>query len=129
MSINLANQGHEVHLYEFREDIRTAELVQGRSINLALSKRGQTALAAIGLEKEIVENSILMKGRMTHDLQGNTKEILYDSLNGQGLYSVGRKYLNEKLLNLAEKSPNIHMHFEKKLVTAKLDDGSLIFKE
>lgn len=118
-----------MHLYEFREDIRTAELVQGRSINLALSKRGQTALAAIGLEKEIIANSILMKGRMTHDLQGNTKEILYDSLQGQGLYSVGRKYLNEKLLNLAETNPNIHMHFEKKLITAKLDDGILFFKE
>ncbi|KAL5288597.1 KMO family protein [Megaselia abdita] len=70
-----------------------------------------------------------MKGRMTHDLQGNTKEILYDPLHGQGLFSVGRKYLNEKLLNLAEKNPNIHMHFEKKLVTAKLDNGDLIFKD
>lgn len=86
-------------------------------------------MAAIGLEKEIVGNSILMKGRMTHDLQGNMTEILYDPLHGQGLFSVGRKYLNEKLLNLAENDPNIHMHFEKKLVTAKLDEGSLIFKE
>lgn len=66
---------------------------------------------------------------MTHDLQGNTKEILYDPLNGQGLFSVGRKYLNEKLLNIAEKNPNIHMHFEKKLVTAKLDEGSMTFRE
>lgn len=96
---------------------------------MALSRRGQTALAAIGLEDEIVANSILMKGRMTHDLQGNTKEILYDPLNGQGLWSVGRKYLNEKLLNLAEKYPNIHMHFEKKLISTKLDDGTMTFKE
>lgn len=86
-------------------------------------------MASIGMETEIVANSILMKGRMTHDLQGNMKEILYDPLRGQGLYSVGRKYLNEKLLNLAEKYPNIHMHFENKLVTAKLDEGNLIFKK
>ena len=35
----LAQRGYEVHLYEYREDIRNMEHVPGRSINLAMSVR------------------------------------------------------------------------------------------
>lgn len=59
-------------------DIRKDELVQGRSINLALSARGRKALAKIGLEKKILEHGIPMRGRMLHDLNGNTEFVPYD---------------------------------------------------
>lgn len=80
-------------------DIRSAELVIGRSINLALSARGRKALAAVGLEDKLLEHGIPMYARMIHDYDGNMKNIPYDRKNHQAIYSVGRKFLNEVLLN------------------------------
>lgn len=79
-------------------DIRTAELVIGRSINLALSARGRKALAEVGLEQKLLEHGIPMYARMIHNLDGTRNVIPYDR-NKQAIYSVGRKYLNEVLLN------------------------------
>lgn len=80
-------------------DIRTAELVVGRSINLALSARGRKALAEVGLEEKLLKHGIPMHARMIHDPNGNRKVIPYDRRGHQAIYSVGRKYLNEVLLN------------------------------
>lgn len=80
-------------------DIRTAELVIGRSINLALSARGRKALAEVGLETKLLEHGIPMYARMIHDRNGNKKIIPYDRKGHQAIYSVGRKYLNEVLLD------------------------------
>lgn len=67
-------------------DIRTSELVQGRSINLALSVRGRRALAEIGLEKQLLEHGIPMRGRMLHDLKGRTQFVPYDPNGNQVLH-------------------------------------------
>jgi kynurenine 3-monooxygenase len=80
-------------------DIRTAELVIGRSINLALSARGRKALAEVGLEEKLLEHGIPMYARMIHDLNGAQKVIPYDRSTNQAIYSVGRKFLNEVLLD------------------------------
>nr|XP_014098342.1 kynurenine 3-monooxygenase isoform X1 [Bactrocera oleae] len=127
-ALSFARRGHEVHLYEYREDIRTAELVQGRSINLALSQRGRKSLAEVGLEQEVLETAIPMRGRMLHDIKGNCTVVLYDPCTNQCLYSVGRKYLNEVLLNAGEKFPNIQQHFEHKLHYVNLTEGRMEFK-
>lgn len=98
-ALNFARQGHEVHLYEYRKDPRLSELSQGRSINLALSARGRKALAAVGLEDKVMASAIPMRGRMLHDTQGRRTVVIYDPCNQQCLYSVGRKVLNDILLN------------------------------
>lgn len=87
------------NLLFFLTDIRTAELVIGRSINLALSARGRKALAEVGLEEKLLEHGIPMYARMIHDLDGARKVIPYDRTANQAIYSVGRKYLNEVLLD------------------------------
>jgi kynurenine 3-monooxygenase len=48
-----------------RKDVESR---RGKSINLALSERGLSALRAVGLniEKEILKASIPMKARMVH---------------------------------------------------------------
>uniref|UniRef100_W8AKN7 Kynurenine 3-monooxygenase n=1 Tax=Ceratitis capitata TaxID=7213 RepID=W8AKN7_CERCA len=127
-ALSFARRGHEVHLYEYREDIRRAELVQGRSINLALSQRGRKALAEVGLEQEVLATAIPMRGRMLHDIKGNRTVVIYDPCTNQCLYSVGRKYLNEVLLNAGEKFPNIHRHFEHKLNYVNFNEGRMEFK-
>ncbi|XP_067632559.1 kynurenine 3-monooxygenase [Eurosta solidaginis] len=127
-ALGFASREHEVHLYEYREDIRTAELVQGRSINLALSQRGRKALAEVGLEQEVLSTAIPMRGRMLHDIKGQRSIVPYDPCTHQCLYSVGRKHLNELLLNASEKFPNIHRHFEHKLNYVDLSEGRMEFK-
>lgn len=127
-ALHLAKAGHDIHLYEYREDIRKCELVQGRSINLALSVRGRAALAEVDLEEELLKHGIPMKGRMLHDLNGKRTFVPYDAGRKQCIFSVGRKFLNEILLNAAENYPNIHLYFNHKLIKANLDDGKIYFK-
>lgn len=126
-ALQLGHLGYDVDLYEYREDIRTAELVIGRSINLALSARGRAALKDVGLEEVLLKHGLPMRGRMLHDLHGNTKVVLYDHVNNQAIYSVGRKYLNEILLSAAEKQPNINLHFNRKLIDCNLKEGEMKF--
>lgn len=71
----------------------------GRSINLALSARGRRALAEVGLEDALLNHGIPMSGRMLHDVNGKCKIVPYDANTNQCIYSVGRKHLNEVLLN------------------------------
>jgi len=52
-------------------------VVLGRSINLALSQRGRDALRYVGLEDEVITNSIPMYARMIHDVSGCRRPIPY----------------------------------------------------
>ena len=58
-------------------DIRTQTMVKGRSINMALSRRGRDALGYVNCEDVVVRNGIPMGARMLHDLNGNTKAVPY----------------------------------------------------
>jgi kynurenine 3-monooxygenase len=51
--------------------------VKGRSINLALSTRGRTALRMVGLEDEVLKNGIPMHARLIHGVGGSRSPILY----------------------------------------------------
>jgi kynurenine 3-monooxygenase len=68
----LANRGYTVELYEKRADLRKADISAGRSINLALSNRGISALKTAGVFDEVAPKLIPMKGRIVHLLDGNT---------------------------------------------------------
>lgn len=83
----------------------------------------------MGLEQKLLDHGIPMRGRMLHDVKGNRTFVPYDRNTKQCIYSVGRKHLNEILLNAAEDYGNIKMHFNHKLVSAKLEDGVLNFHE
>lgn len=121
-----AKKGYEVDVYEHRPDLRTSEYVRGRSINLALSLRGLTALSIVGLRDLVLEHGIPMYARMIHDPDGKRRPIPY-GIGKQCIYSVGRRYLNEIILNAAEKYPNVTCHFKKKLVHADLRKGNMTF--
>ncbi|GLV41167.1 cinnabar [Carabus blaptoides fortunei] len=120
----MAERGHIVNLYEYRNDIRKMEHVQGRSINLAMSARAKCALKQVRLEDDLIlDHGIPMQGRMIHSLDNSKHSILYDVRTKQCIYSVARKYLNEVLLTAAEKYDNVTLHFNHKLVNADLDEG------
>ncbi|XP_067680999.1 kynurenine 3-monooxygenase-like isoform X1 [Haliotis asinina] len=124
----LAKRGFHVDLYEKRPDIRTQEIVRGRSINLALSHRGRQALKHVGLEDEVVQNGIPMYARMIHNKDGSTRPIPYGRRD-QYIMSVDRRRLNELLLSAADERENVTLHFEHKLVNCDLKTGEIIFEK
>ncbi|KAG8240482.1 hypothetical protein J6590_107759, partial [Homalodisca vitripennis] len=63
--------------------IRTTELVQGRSINLAMSARARAALREVGLEDTMLRHGIPMHARMIHGLDGSLHQIPYDARGKQ----------------------------------------------
>ncbi|XP_032681284.1 kynurenine 3-monooxygenase isoform X2 [Odontomachus brunneus] len=122
-----AKRDHQVAVYECRSDIRV-DAMQGQSINLALSLRGQEALKAVGLEDALVKShGILMRGRMVHNKDGSLQEFLYDSVKGNSIYSVNRRHLNVVLLDAAEEYPAVRLNFNKKLMDADLVKGTMKF--
>ncbi|XP_075056799.1 kynurenine 3-monooxygenase isoform X2 [Mixophyes fleayi] len=121
-----AKKGFYVDLYEAREDIRTAKIVSGRSINLALSYRGRQALKCVDLEEEIVSKGIPMYARMIHSSNGKKHAIPYGK-HHQYILSVDRAHLNKELLSAAEKYSNVKLHFEHKLSYCDIDSGTMAF--
>ena len=49
----LARRGHDITAFEMRPDMRRTRISAGRSINLALAKRGINALEQVGLMGEV----------------------------------------------------------------------------
>ena len=101
MSIYLKKRGYEVSIFEKRGDLRKNETDVGRSINLALSRRGIKALEQVGVFQKITDVLIPMKGRMMHGVDGELTFQAYGK-EGQHINSVSRGILNEHLLNEAE---------------------------
>ena len=107
-----------------RDDPRAEEAnFTGKSINLAISERGRSALRKIGIEDEIISNhAIPMKARLIHDLDGNRRPIPY-SVYGDCIYSVSRKFLNQSLLTLAETMDNVTFLFLHKVLNVDVKNG------
>ncbi|CAH1790724.1 unnamed protein product [Owenia fusiformis] len=122
----LAKRGFQVEVYERRPDIRTQEVVKGRSINLALSCRGREALRAVGLEEKITGEGIPMFARMIHNLDGSKKSIPYGKRD-QSIMSVDRRHLNELLLSAAEKYDNVTLHFNHKITRCDFEKPQATF--
>ena len=122
-----AKRNFDVTLYEYRSDIRKMKVVIGRSINMAISIRGREGLKRIGAEEAITSQGIEMYSRMLHDLKGNMSSVPYGKKN-QCILSIDRRFLNELLLNEAEKYPNLKIFFSHKLVKCNTVTGDLIFE-
>lgn len=124
----LAKRGFQVTLFEARHDGRNDPSYYGRSINLAISLRGISALKRIGLDHVVEELAIPMKARMIHDLKGKQKPIPYDP-DGRCINSIERAALNNYLLNKAEQEFNVRILFNHKLIDMNSDKGELWFKQ
>ncbi|XP_052006467.1 kynurenine 3-monooxygenase-like [Xyrauchen texanus] len=121
-----AKRGFHVAVFESREDIRTAKVVKGRSINLALSHRGRQALKHVGMEDKIVSKGIPMHARMIHNVNGKRSPIPYGR-KGQYILSVDRANLNKELLKAAEAYPNLTLNFNHKLQDWSPEKGAMTF--
>lgn len=126
LSIYLKRRGYEVDVYERRPDLRAGGNYGGRSINLALSDRGFTALERIGIADDIRSVGIPMHGRMMHDLDGKLTYQAYGK-DGQSIYSVSRSGLNYKLMDLAE-AEGVRLHFNLRCNEVDLQEKQLHFE-
>ena len=124
----LARRGFEVTVHERRPDPRRAGYVGGRSINLALAERGMHALRLAGLEREVLAQAIMMRGRMVHALDGSTQLLRYGRDDSEVIWSVHRGRLNLTLLDAAE-AAGARLHFGRRLVDADFAGGTLRFAD
>jgi len=98
----LARAGWSVEVFEKRADPRAVGYEGGRSINLALAERGLHALRQAGLHQAVLEQAVMMRGRMVHSLDGHTELQRYGKDDSEVIWSVHRGRLNLLLLDAAE---------------------------
>jgi kynurenine 3-monooxygenase len=121
LAIRLARAGQTVELFERREDLRKTRKEEGRSINLAISVRGLHALKQVGLEKEALAIAIPMRGRMVHPLGGQANLQPYSQNQSECIHSISRSGLNALLLDAAEKTGKVKIHFGQRVEEVDLE--------
>lgn len=121
----LGKSGYEVDVYEMRDDLRTAEVGRGKSINLALSYRGLCAMEPVGLSDEVMRQAVPMRGRMIHSVNGRTVFQSYGVDDSQAINSVSRGGLNVTLLNAAAEYSGVRLHFNSKCSEIDLHSGEV----
>ena len=124
MAMYLAKKGIRVDIYERRPDMRKENISAGRSINLAISKRGITALEEIGVFHKISSQIIPMYGRKIHNIDGSTRFLPYGR-SDQYINSVSRSELNILLLTEAEKTDQIRFLFQHSCSGMDLESGAV----
>jgi kynurenine 3-monooxygenase len=119
----LGRRGYDVDLYERRADPHEGNMVGGRSINLALSTRGIHALEQAGIADQVLRHAIPMRGRMIHDKSGELHFSPYDVDPKNCINSIGRAALNTTVIEAAQRSPNVRVHFNHKCTGVDLDEA------
>lgn len=125
----LARRGIDVSLYERREDPRVTGAERGRSINLAISARGLDALEHVGLREQALGQALPMHGRMIHSTEGAQGFQSYSADGTRAINSISRSELNHALLDAAEKTPGVTLHFGRRLQDVDLNSGTLAFED
>lgn len=125
----LGRRGIRVTMFERRPDPRLAGFIGGRSINLALSCRGLTALRRVGLEDEVLRDAIRMPGRMMHSEAGDLTFQRYSKNAGEAINSVSRGRLNMSLLDAAEACESVELVFGHRCVDADLGAPAAVVRD
>ena len=134
LAVLLARQGFPIVVAERRGDPRAAGYVGGRSINLALSVRGITALKAAGIAEQVLHDALPMPGRIMHprtltDASGQgTVFQPYSQDPRDAIRSVSRGGLNIALLDAAAHTPGVTLLFEHRCTHVDLDHARATFE-
>lgn len=125
----LGQAGYRVSVYEKLADPRIKGFVGGRSINLALSARGISALREVGLADEVLKCVIPMPGRMIHTADSHTHFQAYSKNPTDAINSVSRSGLNLILLNAAAKHPNVEFFFDHRCMAIDFKMPTITFEK
>ena len=116
----LAQRGWRVEVFERRGDPRLHGYAGGRSINLALAERGLHALRAAGADRAVLDQAVMMRGRMVHPLGGEPQLQRYGRDDSEVIWSVSRGELNITLIDAAEAAGAV-LHFDRGLESVDFD--------
>ena len=125
-ALYMRKRGFDVSVYERRDDLRLTEISAGKSINLALSVRGWTALKKVGAAENVEKIAIPMYKRVMHDTEGNLYDQAYGN-PGQAIYSVSRANLNLILMEMAEKN-GAKINCNQKCLDIEFSSGATTFE-
>ena len=114
----LAQRGWRVEVFEKRGDPRQRGYEGGRSINLALAERGLHALRAAGAADAVMQQAVMMRGRMVHFADGHQQLQRYGTDDSEVIWSVSRGELNIILLDAAE-AAGATLHFDRRLASRR----------
>ena len=123
-AVYLSKAGYKVTIYERRSDIRKAEISAGKSINLALSTRGWTALDAVGVGDKIRDLAIPMTGRIMHSEEGDLSYQPYGQ-EGQAIYSISRGGVNARMMDIAEQDGDATIYYNHQCTGVDLEAGKV----
>ena len=119
-----------INIYERSGDPRKLNNFSGRSINLALSKRGIDALKFAGIYDKKFESLLIpMHGRCIHGVNGDTTFQPYGNKKEHYINSVSRLSINKTLMSFAEKTENVNINFDMKCRKADLVNNKLYFND
>ena len=125
-SLYMTKRGYEVNVFERRNDLRSELITAGKSINLALSKRGWTSLKKAGIDSEVMKIAIPVYKRIMHDKKGNLTDQPYGN-EGECIYSVSRAQMNVLMMNLAEKN-GANLYFNEKCIDVDFEKSIVSFE-
>ena len=125
LAVLLAKRGFKVTIFERRSDMRKESISAGRSINLALANRGIYPLEQAGLMDQVKPLLTTMKGRMVHNMDGDSNFQSYGQKPEEVIYSVSRGDLNKLCMDAAEATGLVEIQFEKKCTSVDFNNNIL----
>ena len=125
-SLFMTKRGYKVNIFERRRDLRSEKITAGKSINLALSTRGWTALKKAGIDAEVMKIAIPVHKRVMHDINGRLTNQPYGN-EGESIYSVSRAKMNLLMMNLAEKN-GASLNFNHKCIDVDFENSIVDFE-
>ena len=97
------NSDLRISVFERSSDPRKINKFSGRSINLALSRRGIEALRYAGVYDKHFESLLIpMHGRSIHSIEGEITFQPYGNKDEHNINSVSRLEINKALMSYAE---------------------------
>ncbi len=129
LAILLQGRGFSVELYESRTDPRKGPEQSGRSINLALADRGIHALRLAGVFGAVKHTLLPMRGRLIHYPDATTSLQPYGQRPNELIFSVSRHRLNQTLIEVAARQPQLSIHFEHRLEDVDFDAGNAVIRD
>lgn len=123
----LAQRGWKVDVFERRGDPREFGYAGGRSINLALAERGLHALRQAGIDTSVMQQAVMMRGRMVHPLAGTPQLQRYGRDDSEVIWSINRGDLNIVLINAAE-AAGARVYFDRRLDHVDFERGIATIK-
>ena len=128
LALGLVRLGHNVEIYERRQDMRRVPISAGRSINLALSARGIHALRQAGLWEQMQNIIVPMRGRMMHSVRSELSFQPYGKDELEVINSISRADLNIALINAAE-AQGVKIVFQQRCTGVNLQTASLRLRD